>query len=327
MLLDIARPRLPSLASLRPDLSPSLASIVDRGIEPAAERRHVAAADVLAVLRESTDLVAARMELAAVMRMLRHPTLEEQRFETTPEQPEVAGPTGHPPRRDRAISETFWLSDDSESSLPLDVTLADTAKAERLALDDPAAAPVSDAVPQTNPPVVLKTRDPRPTASSHRARAVAALTAAAAALAVAFVTVTFHAGRKHDVRVVATALEASTTADEPVATRSALDASGIPSEAPATPAAPSTSFASQPAAPVLDGTAATGSKAEALCSSPGWVVVPPSRAGHRVWVDGRLVGESPGRFAVSSGRHLVRVGSRGVQRSFVVGCDEEQVAR
>ena len=73
MLQEIAHPKVPPLASLRPDLPRRLVSIVDSGIEPRAERRHVAAAEVFAVLRESTELEAARTELADVMNKPRRP--------------------------------------------------------------------------------------------------------------------------------------------------------------------------------------------------------------------------------------------------------------
>jgi hypothetical protein len=303
MLREIARPKIPPLASLRPDLPRPLVSIVDSGIEPKAERRHVAAAEVLAALRESTDLEAARTELAEVMGRLRGPTPAAEAFDSTPETPEAEPSRSKTsaPQRGKEISATFWLADDSEASLPLDITVAD--------VGDLDATPISDASPRTDPPVMLtKKPEPRPTAA-HRARAGIALAAAVAALAVASLTTAMRFGRKQEMGVVAA--QGPTPATQPAGEGprptaipvGALEASATPSAAPAPPVAPS----------------------EASCSGPGWVVIPPSRAGHRVWIDGRLVGGSPGRFPVSSGGHVVRVGSRGVARSVVVGCAEEQV--
>lgn len=304
MLLDIARPKIPSLASLRPDLPLSLVSVVDRGIQPHAERRQVAAADVFAALCVSTDLGVGRLELAAVIGKLR-PAPEAERFETTPQLPDVFRPMVPPPRVDKTISATFWLADDSGSPPTPDVS-ADDLSAPGTRAPDNLAAPVSETSPRTNPPLVLGQREPRPSGPSRRVRAVVAFAAAAAVLMLAVVaTIARSTAPQHHEHVAATAPQGPRPAMEPVATRSAIDT----------------------AAPAFDGGASTGAQAAAPCSSPGWVVVPPSRAGHRVWIDGRIVGQSPGRFLVSSGRHVVRVGSRGVERSIVLGCAEEQLAR
>jgi serine/threonine protein kinase len=311
MLREIARPKVPPLASLRPDLPLPLVSIVDAGIEPKAERRHVAAAEVFAVLRESTDLEAARTELAEVMGRLRRPPHEAEAFESTPETPEAeASPSKTPsPWRGNAISATFWLADDSESTLPLDITVVDESASGTPALGDPDTTPTSGGSPRTDPPVMLTKKPELRPSPVHRARAVIALAAAVAALAVASITTAMRLARKHEMAVVFPAAQGPMPATQrvattdPASTRAALETSATPSTTPAPSVAPS----------------------EASCSGPGWVVVPPSRAGHRVWIDGRLVGGSPGRFPVSSGGHVVRVGSQGVARTVVVGCAEEQV--
>jgi hypothetical protein len=52
-----------------------------------------------------------------------------------------------------------------------------------------------------------------------------------------------------------------------------------------------------------------------------------SRPNHRVWVDGRVVGQTPGVFAVRCGSHAVRVGSQGTLRTVVVPCGGTVAAR
>jgi hypothetical protein len=52
-----------------------------------------------------------------------------------------------------------------------------------------------------------------------------------------------------------------------------------------------------------------------------------ARGGHRVWIDERLVGESPASFPVSCGTHTVRVGSQGAPRHVEVACSSEVVIR
>jgi hypothetical protein len=46
----------------------------------------------------------------------------------------------------------------------------------------------------------------------------------------------------------------------------------------------------------------------------------PGKGGHRVWIDERLVGESPGAFSVRCGSHAVRIGSAGVVQHVNVPC-------
>ncbi|GAC1542096.1 MAG: hypothetical protein NVS3B10_06560 [Polyangiales bacterium] len=46
-------------------------------------------------------------------------------------------------------------------------------------------------------------------------------------------------------------------------------------------------------------------------------------AGHRVFVDGRVVGEGPGPLEVPCGRHAVKVGSGGKTQSLDLPCGGE----
>jgi hypothetical protein len=93
-----------------------------------------------------------------------------------------------------------------------------------------------------------------------------------------------------------------------------------PATAPSVPPAPAMRLAPPGPAPA----SAAAPAAPTVTDAPlfGTVTVPRSRAGHRVWIDGRLVGESPGNFRVSCGDHDVRVGSHGVVRRLAVACGE-----
>jgi hypothetical protein len=46
-----------------------------------------------------------------------------------------------------------------------------------------------------------------------------------------------------------------------------------------------------------------------------------------VWIDEHLVGEAPGRYAVSCGTHSIRVGSRGELQHVIVACDRDVLVR
>ncbi len=87
--------------------------------------------------------------------------------------------------------------------------------------------------------------------------------------------------------------------------------------APVSPAAPLTSSSSTPS-PAL---------AESREATSGTITVPASHAGHRVWIDDRLVGEAPGRYAVSCGAHSIRVGSQGDLLRVDVACNREVLVR
>jgi hypothetical protein len=55
-------------------------------------------------------------------------------------------------------------------------------------------------------------------------------------------------------------------------------------------------------------------------ATTGTITVPESRAGHRVYVEKKVVGESPGTFTVRCGWHSVKVGSQGTEKNVNVPC-------
>lgn len=59
--------------------------------------------------------------------------------------------------------------------------------------------------------------------------------------------------------------------------------------------------------------------------SSGTLVTSPESAGHRVYVDGKLIGDAPQRIELSCGEHAVRVGSKGSLQKVSVPCGEEIV--
>jgi eukaryotic-like serine/threonine-protein kinase len=108
------------------------------------------------------------------------------------------------------------------------------------------------------------------------------------------------------------------------------------STAPATPsAAPAASGSGSPSSVVADAAAATaasaplavpsaaspaGSDADAAAAWMGDIFTDPGAAGHRVFVDGKVVGETPGPIQVRCGKRNVQVGSAGASRDVNVPC-------
>jgi hypothetical protein len=90
----------------------------------------------------------------------------------------------------------------------------------------------------------------------------------------------------------------------------AAPAPALASAASSAPAPSASASAAAPAAPI-----------ESHEATSGTITIPDSRAGHRVWIDDRLVGQAPGRYAVSCGAHSVRVGSQGEWQHVNVACD------
>lgn len=60
-------------------------------------------------------------------------------------------------------------------------------------------------------------------------------------------------------------------------------------------------------------------------SDKGVLVTAPGHDGHRLYVDGKLIGDSPQRVEVSCGAHTVRFGSKNAERKIHVKCGEETV--
>jgi hypothetical protein len=52
----------------------------------------------------------------------------------------------------------------------------------------------------------------------------------------------------------------------------------------------------------------------------GQVALPSSVNGHRIFVDGRVVGESLRTLRLACGSHTVRIGSAGTNQQVVVPC-------
>jgi hypothetical protein len=69
--------------------------------------------------------------------------------------------------------------------------------------------------------------------------------------------------------------------------------------------------------------ASTGKLAEGM----GRIVFAPNRMGHRVWIDGAMVGEPMGPLVVKCGKRNVRIGSGANGQSVDVPCGGEVVVK
>jgi hypothetical protein len=60
-----------------------------------------------------------------------------------------------------------------------------------------------------------------------------------------------------------------------------------------------------------------------LSPNEGTVHTGSKSAGHRVFVDGKVIGQSPLSFPIRCGAHKIRVGSQGAERAVDVPCGGE----
>ena len=124
--------------------------------------------------------------------------------------------------------------------------------------------------------------------------------------------------------VVLTARARPTAYSPPAKTTTAT--ASMPAPAPAPAPTPTPAPAPTPApTPTPTPTPAPAPTSSTSRATTGTITVPPSQSGHRVWVDNRVVGESPGTFAVRCGWHSVRVGSQGALLNLEVPCDGDVV--
>jgi hypothetical protein len=101
---------------------------------------------------------------------------------------------------------------------------------------------------------------------------------------------------------------------------SATAAAVAPRPTPSASAAPAPSSTAAPSAPPAAPGGSAAAASQSSGSTPGVLVVPASAGVHRVWVDGKLVGQSPLKLPTTCGPHTVQVGSSGKPYSVDVPC-------
>jgi hypothetical protein len=75
-----------------------------------------------------------------------------------------------------------------------------------------------------------------------------------------------------------------------------------------------------PTAPVASATAAPSATAPPIAPGDGILRAPARAAQHRVFLDGRTLGEGSGEYRVPCGKHAVRIGSKGDDSTIDVPC-------
>jgi eukaryotic-like serine/threonine-protein kinase len=106
-------------------------------------------------------------------------------------------------------------------------------------------------------------------------------------------------------------------------------AATVPAKSAATPtiAPTATAVPTVNATPTSTATSAPMTTTVPATSSSGTLDTSSARPNHRVWVDGRVVGQTPGVFSVRCGSRSVRVGSQGSLKTIDIPCGGTVTAR
>jgi serine/threonine-protein kinase len=194
----------------------------------------------------------------------------------------------------------------------------------------PASAPAPEPAPIPQPPAPPEPHAPMYTADAlafepvpARRRSLLPIAVSAGAL-VALAIVAFVVLGRSSAPGPASAAVASAPvppASAPVAVRPPEPV--VPATPPATTSAPAPVPSVAPAAPAASEPATPGPSGSAQPETrpdQGQLVFPPSAAGHRIFVDGRVVGDGAQPAVVRCGPHEVKIGSAGTPEHVDVPC-------
>ncbi|MBX3192645.1 MAG: protein kinase [Labilithrix sp.] len=345
LLSAMAAPALVPLAALRSGIPIHVADALDRGMTPDPDRRSVRAEEMAAVMRSVIDVEAARERLVEVIAKLRRAPEAGQRatlpaapslfdesapsLETDPDtssfSQQAVTPRSPPtsmvvPRATPTPEATAPMRPPSAYP-PADYSRHTPLPAPRI-IGGPGASVLAPPPPpsrgsfasRTSSALIVETPNamttalPNPVYAPARPRRRSTLIFACAAAAVLAGGVIGGLLGLRD-RAPSLALRSTTDLAAP---------SSSPSLAPAPAPAPAPSLAPAPAPSLAPAPAPAPSLAPA--PSTGRLLTPPSASGHRIFVDGRVVGSGGAPLTVRCGKRDVRVGSAGRLRKVDVPC-------
>jgi serine/threonine protein kinase len=339
LLQAMAHPALAPVECLRTGVPGPVCRALRAGLSPDSAQRTVSAAEIADILADEIDERAARERLVATLEEVRAAepwSTEEQDHTTEPRASALLalvalerendgdGDTQRrpPPDAEERVAPPPRTDDEGSISrvkpvAPPAAAVPNAAPGEERVREDPATGDALPAVRDALPTV----RDALPTVRDALATVHDALLPLRSAL--------LSTGARRGLRVAAigfagvvlVALVAAALASPRV--RAALRPARVPQ---ATAAARRTARSSThlPHAPRSPRHLSAAIPASAALAATGELVTAPLADPHRVFVDGRVVGQTsaPGaRFVVACGRHAVRVGSHGQLQIVEVPCN------
>jgi serine/threonine-protein kinase len=286
LLRAMAYPSLPPLGSLRPRLDPALCTAIDLALAPNPDARRASARDLAEVLASCVDLRSAREACVATLARMR----AEAGWGTTPRAPRATVSADLPSEPDRTERFRFDDMPAPRSVRPSTISLHTVAP----------SAPVARS---------------RATRFWRRAAALSAATIAASVVALIAVR-PLAVPRRTPKPAEATAVHDPSSRAVHVAPSTVQAArSGVVVDA-----APPASAATERPPPVPAVSLSASPPRPLPVPTKGTLMTPKRAISHRIYVDGRVIGEGYGSFDVRCGVRVVRVGSAGHDQRIVVPC-------
>jgi serine/threonine protein kinase len=332
MLEAMANPNVPSLDVMRPHLDPRICNALRTGLQIDPANRTITAVQMRDTLGQTLHSTTQRKRLRGMLDQAR-PEAQSVRSSRLPAlaAPQSASPgsielvsllPSMPPSSAMVVESQELIA----SNVP--VQPAVPAPAAPMVVADPFAAPPQPSAPVAPPPSPMMAPpspapvEPEPHTHEVQAPPVSAPTGRRTTVAVVIGGLAVFAATAIALLLVRSdwwesapppATAPSAAAQPPVATVAAPSATAPAVASSIAPAAPEVSASATPAAPEAS---------TAIPSDRGVLTFPPSAAGHRVFVDGHVVGDGSQPATVRCGPHDVKIGSAGTVQHVVVPCGD-----
>jgi serine/threonine-protein kinase len=336
VLTAMASPKIPLLETMRTDLDRRLFDAVRTGLEVDPAKRTVTAAGMRDLLLGLVDMGTERTRLTAMLEPVRTAARSRQ-----PSKPSIVPGKPAPPR---PVAKSIPPVHVAPARLPepepdpfkgpvlslpapppsMKATLMGVAPPVAARVIASAIAPTPQPVPAPVPPPPSPPPPLQPPPEPHapmytadalafepapaRRRSLLPIAASAGAVIALAIVAVVVLGRSSDSSPASAAVAAA-----PAASRPAEPA--VPITPPAATSAPVPSVAPESTAPVPSGAAPAQTPPD-----QGQLVFPPSAAGHRIFLDGRVVGDGAQPAVVPCGPHDVKIGSAGTPQRVDVPC-------
>lgn len=293
LLKAMATPVLPDLATLRSGLSAALCHGVRVSLSAHADARSLSAIEMACCIEEAVDLRAAREECGR----LASSTRDSMTRAPPPSQAILA--------MDQSGETEAFRAEDLRGA-PAPSAPANASNAKTVPPPRPGAP---SATPPSAPPENTPLSTPMPPSLAPHARSVGPHAQ--------WVAVEPPSGRGSSIAMLAMAAVAAIAIGF-VGTGAVTGA--VQRHAAARPTsvqvrAPTPSVSATTSSPVVSAAASAEPP-----RTTGRIILPARAAGHRLFIDDRVVGEGQGVLPVACGRHLVKIGSRGKSQSVDVPC-------
>ena len=331
MLELVMNVRVPPLEEVRPGLDPRVLDVVRAGLQAHPVKRTIGAAKARDALRGAIDVESARRSFAEAVGRARAthdaptvaPPPSDEKIPAPnakqlappsvpkigpPPLPEAAPPVRKPPPVP-AVAPAGAPASPAPMVVELEATALESVHPPPMQPPAPAEPPAP--APVVEAPVAAPLTDPPPPLPRNRAGRIVVAVALGVGCCILVAAAAMRFGGRHEYDDKSGAAAARSTQ---VPTAVSLTAMPTPTPTPT----PSTTATATPSAVAPEEAGATAD----IPAGMGEIQPPDSAAGHRIFLDGRVVGEGTAPIRVPCGQHSVRVGSAGRLQNVDVPCGQ-----